>query len=356
MFGVRFIKVQPTTYLLQYKEGRIKRQGLGLAFYYYSPTTSLVAVPVASNDAPFMFAETTADFQELSLQGQVTYRITDPVRVSALLNFTLEPNGYRHVSDDPEKLPERVVNLVRVLARKQIEQLPMRLALRASDRIVTDLRADLAASPEITALGLEIIGLSILAIKPTPESARALEAGAREALLKEADEALYARRNASIEQERAIKENELGTELAVELKKRQIRDAEIDTERSVLEKRNALRAAELEARITLEGRNRELVAVSNENQRAEAETRAFGLSAVLKAFEGVEPGTVQALASAGMKPEQLIAAAFREMAERADKIGQLNLSPDLLRELLAEGGAGGSRVGSPVQTAAAARK
>ena len=340
MFGVRFIKVQPTTYLLQYKEGRIKRQGVGLSFYYYAPTTSLVAVPIASNDAPFMFAETTADFQEVSLQGQVTYRVADPVKVSTLLNFTLDPSGYRHVSDDPDKLPERVVNLVRVLARKQIEQLPMRQALRASDRIVTNLRTDLAASPEMVALGLEIIGLSILAIKPTPESARALEAGARESLLKEADEALYARRNASIEQERAIKENELATDLAVELKKRQIRDAEIDTERSVLEKRNALKATELEARITLEGRNKDLVAVSNENQRAEAETRAFGLSAVMRAFAGVEPSTVQALASVGMKPEQLIAVAFREMAERADKIGELNLSPDLLRELLGDGGAG----------------
>ncbi len=338
MFGVRFIKVQPTTYLLQYKNGKLKRQGLGLAFYYYAPTTSLVAVPVASNDAPFMFSETTADFQEISLQGQVTYRVVDPAKVSALLNFTLDPSGNRHVSDDPEKLPERVVNLVRVLARKQIEMLPMRQALRASDRIVTNLRADLAASPEIVALGLEIIGLSILAIKPTPDSARALEAGARESLLKEADEALYARRNASIEQERAIKENELATELAVELKKRQIRDAEIDTERSVLEKRNVLRAAELESRITLEGRNKDLVAVASENQRAEADARAYGVAAMMKALAGTDKGTIQALASIGMKPDQLIAVAFREMAERADKIGQLNLSPDLLRELMAQDG------------------
>ncbi len=64
MFGIRFIKVQPTTCLLQYKNGKLKRQGAGLAFYYYSPTTSLVAVPIASNDAPFIFSETTADFQD----------------------------------------------------------------------------------------------------------------------------------------------------------------------------------------------------------------------------------------------------------------------------------------------------
>ena len=43
---------------------------------------------------------------------------------------------------------------------------------------------------------------------------------------------------------------------------------------------------------------------------------------------------LQALASVDMKPDQLIAAAFQELASKADKIGQLNISPDLLRELL----------------------
>jgi hypothetical protein len=35
-----------------------------------------------------------------------------------------------------------------------------------------------------------------------------------------------------------------------------------------------------------------------------------------------------------MEPGQLVAAAFNKLAESADKIGQLNVSPDLLRELL----------------------
>jgi hypothetical protein len=38
-----------------------------------------------------------------------------------------------------------------------------------------------------------------------------------------------------------------------------------------------------------------------------------------------------------MQPDQLVALAFQGLAERADKIGQLNISPDLLRELLAAG-------------------
>ncbi|HRZ55715.1 MAG TPA: SPFH domain-containing protein, partial [Candidatus Paceibacterota bacterium] len=47
---------------------------------------------------------------------------------------------------------------------------------------------------------------------------------------------------------------------------------------------------------------------------------------------------IQALASTGMKPEQLIAAAFQDLAGKAERIGQLNVSPDLLRELMGREG------------------
>ena len=71
MIGIRFLKAQPNTYILQYKNGNIVRRGAGLSFFYYAPATSLVAVPMASVDVPFIFNEVTADFQEVSVQGQV---------------------------------------------------------------------------------------------------------------------------------------------------------------------------------------------------------------------------------------------------------------------------------------------
>ena len=55
----------------------------------------------------------------------------------------------------------------------------------------------------------------------------------------------------------------------------------------------------------------------------------------MKALSQTDPKTIQALASIGMEPGQLVSLAFRELAENADKIGQLNVSPELLRELLA---------------------
>jgi hypothetical protein len=335
MFGIRFIKVEPTTYLLQYRGGRVVREGSGLSFFYYAPTTSLVAVPSASADVPFIFQETTADFQSVTIQGQVTYRIGEPKRLAALLNYTLERDGATYVSEDPDKLPERVIHVINVLARAELQKLSLREAIRASDDLVKTVKAGLAASDEITSLGLEVLGLSILAIKPTPETARALEAETRERLFREADEAIYARRNSAVEQERAIKENELNTEIAVETKKRQIRETQMDAERAVQEKEGLLRKEALESNIGLEERRKSLVALAADNARAEADARAYGVSSTMKALGSADAKILQALASTSMKPEQLIAFAFQELAGKADKIGQLNISPDLLRELLA---------------------
>ena len=334
MFGLRFIKMQPTSYLLQYKKGRIVREGAGLSFFYYAPTSSLVAVPIASTDAPFIFNEVTSDFQEISIQGQANYRITDPKRVSQLLNFTLDASARTYISDDPQRLSARVINVIKVLTRKELQTLALRDALRASDTLVQQVSKGLAASTEISSLGLEVIGLSILAIKPNPETGRALEAEAREQLLREADEAVYARRNSAVEQERAIRENELNTEIAVENKKRQIREAQMDAERAVQEKQHQLLQAEMAANIELEEKNKQLVTLSVENKKAEADAKAYGVGAVMKALEGVDSKVLQALASVGMQPDQLVALAFQGLAERADKIGQLNISPELLRELL----------------------
>jgi hypothetical protein len=87
----------------------------------------------------------------------------------------------------------------------------------------------------------------------------------------------------------------------------------------------------------LEEKNREFVSLASENARQEADAKAYGISAAMGALAKTDPKTLQALASVGMDPGQLIASAFKELAENADKIGQLNISPELLRELMSRG-------------------
>src|SRR6266576_3544931 len=104
MFGIRYFKASPTTFVMQFVNGRVKREGTGLSFFYFAPSTTLVAVPVGSTDVPFIFNETTADFQAVTVQGHLTFRVRDARRLADLLDYSVGPNG-QHKADDPEKLP-----------------------------------------------------------------------------------------------------------------------------------------------------------------------------------------------------------------------------------------------------------
>lgn len=332
-FNVRYIKADPSTYLMQYKKGELKREGVGLAFYYYAPSTSLVAIPTASQDVPFMLREVTQDFQEITVQGVLIYRVEAPKQLATSMNFTLDATGKDYASKDPEKLPNRLVNMVQVMIRDEIQALELRAALPATEAIGTRLKERLKSADMMIDLGLKLVDLTLQAIKPSPETSRALEASVRERLLQEADEALYLRRNSAIEQERAIKENELRTEIAVEAKRREIQEAQIDAQRAIKERERRIRQEEMDGKITLEAKNQELIALSTENARSEADTKAYGLAAVLKAMAGMDPRILETITMANLSPDQVVAQAFKSLADNAERIGEFNIAPDLLREL-----------------------
>lgn len=315
MLGVKYIKAPPTTHVLVYKDGKVVREGAGLSLFYFSPTSSLVSVPLSSTDVPFVFNEVTADFQDATIQGELTYRIVDPRRVAAVLDFTLDAAG-RYRSEDPGKLGDRLVHAAQILTRSYTQQAKLADLLISSDSLVASVLAGLKASEAVSTLGVEVMGLSILAIKAAPDMARALQADAREDLLRKADEAVYTRRNAAVELERTIKENELNTEIAVEQKKRQVRETQMAAEIAVEEQRASL----VDQRV--------------ENDRKEADARAHALQALLEPIKGADWKTLLAAAAGGTDPKLMIALAFRELAENAGKIGELNVSPDLLNTLL----------------------
>lgn len=346
MLGIRFIKSQPTTHLMQFRRGRLVREGAGLSFFYYGPTSTLVAVPIGSQDRPFILELVTSDFQSITVQGQVTYRVADPARIAGLMDFSLSPDGKGHASEDPRRLGERVAMQAEVIVRQAVQDMDLKQALRASATIAQETHRRLAAQAEVSALGLEILGVSVLAIKPTPEMSRALEAEARESNLKAADDAIFGRRMLAVENERAVRETELDTEVAVEHKKRQIGEAKMDAKAAVLRRENELRTEQMESDVMLEDRRKSFVERQAQNSRTMADAEAYRLGAIMQTMDKADPRIVQALAATGMQPGQLIAQAFGGIAEKAQHIGQLNMSPDLLQSLIQDGagvGQGGGR-------------
>lgn len=297
MLNIGYFKGQPTDYILKYSSGKVAAEGLGLSFFYMKHSTQVVAVPTNSVDASFVFNEITNNFQEVTLQGQLTYRIVNAKLASSVLNFGIDPIRRTYNSNDPEKLAGRISNIVQIETRAEIQGRTLEQTLRDSQAIAAEVLARLRLnSPVLQAHGVELLSVYFLSARPTPEVAKALEAEYRETLLRKADEATYARRAAAVDEERKIKEKELNSEKAME------------------EQRKTL--------IILQG----------ENARQEAESRgqALELEAQFKArATEAELGVFKSL-----DPRMLLAYAMKELGQNAEKVGNLTITTEMLAGIL----------------------
>src|SRR5262249_9190979 len=115
-------------------------------------------------------------------------------------------------------------------------------------------------------------------------------------LLRKADEAIYARRAAAVEEERKIKENELNTEIALEEQRRQLIDLQGANE--LREAENRGKALEQEARYRIEAKKLELA--------------LYGTLA----------------------PRSILALAMNELGQNAERVGNLTITSEVLASLL----------------------
>ncbi|MCB0642100.1 MAG: membrane protease subunit, stomatin/prohibitin [Phaeodactylibacter sp.] len=332
MFGIKHIKFDPMTYVLHYKSGTVKREGRGLSFFYFEPNSSIVAIPMGSNDLPFIFNETTIDYQTVAIQGQISYKISDPKSLADVLDFTVQSNG-QYKKNDIEKLNQRIINEAQTATSTSISENKLKEALRSGKSVEERIQAGLQQSSAIGLLGIEIIGVNVLSMSATPEMRRALETETRERLQQEADEAIYERRNFAVEQERKIKESELNTEIAVEEKQKQIAEKRMESDVLQAENQRKLREMKIQADISVENQRKELIDQKSANDKKQAETQGYVLETTLKPYKDLDWKTLSALAG-NNDPRANIALAFRELAENADKIGSLNISPELLDSIL----------------------
>ncbi|MCP4148400.1 MAG: membrane protease subunit, stomatin/prohibitin [bacterium] len=332
MLGIRFIKFDSMNHVVHYKNGKIKKEGRGLSFYYYAPNSSIASIPLGSNDLQFIFNESTLDFQAISIQGEIIYKIENPKQLAELLDFTVDLRG-NYKKRDIEKVKQRLINEAQTATSAFIQGQNLKDAIRSAKEIGTKIMDGLKASKAVEMLGVEPLSVNVLAVKATPEMQKALEAQTREELKKEADEAIYERRNFAVEQERIIKESELNTELAVEEKKKQIAEKKMETEISAEENDKKIREMKMDANISVEKRKTTLIDMKVQNEKKEADSKGYVLQTTLAPYKEMDWKTLMAVNN-NTDPGLNIAIAFRELAENAGKIGTLNISPDLLDSIV----------------------
>ncbi len=75
---ISHLRSNATSHVVHMKRGKIKRSGTGLAFWFRPLTAALSEVPVDNRDMSLFFHCRTADFQDVSVQATVSYRIANP--------------------------------------------------------------------------------------------------------------------------------------------------------------------------------------------------------------------------------------------------------------------------------------
>ncbi|MBR1851841.1 MAG: hypothetical protein IJ794_01495 [Lachnospiraceae bacterium] len=382
--GIVYKKFPANEYVMVMRDGGCVKRGKGLSVLYNTLRTSILLLPATAYDRAFAFDELmTADFQSVCVQGEMTFRIADYDQAVTMADFAYVPgsvvtlngvqrpaqgnrsgsNGISSVNLTEDKqtaamnlLGRRINNIIKAIVIREVSVREIRDIVKQADEMAEIIKTGLQENAEVAQLGITVLAVNVLGITAKPETRKALEAAAREQILKEQDDAIYLRRNAAIEQERLIRENELNTEIKVAEKekekkekeqeiKRRLMETELEMEREEREKRIQMEKEErerrmqmeqneLEEKIKLEQRNKEFVALETENERRRAEEQAYAVEAMMKAYENVDVELIEACALARMEPSALMAKAFLELGENAGKIGTLNMTPDLLESMI----------------------
>ena len=325
-FGfVHHLRADPTAHVRHVRKGRLVHDGAGQAFWFRPLTAALSEVPVDDREQPLLFHARTADFQDITVQATITYRVVDPATAAGRIDFGIDPSSGAWRATPLEQLGSLLTELAQQHALDLLAQMTLPQALATGMAGVRErVGSGLTADPRLATTGLGIVDVRVVAVRAEPDIERGLQTPMRERVQQDADKATFERRALAVERERAIAENELQNQIELARREEQLVEQKGQNDR----RRATEKAAAGKIHADAQAASQRLLA----DAQADA-TRVVGLAeadaeeARMAAYRELEAATILGLA-------------VKELAGNLPAIGTLNLTPDLLTPLLARLGAG----------------
>jgi len=322
---VRHLRGSGTTHVEQIRNGQTIRAGVGASFWFRPLSAVLNEVPVDDRELPLMFHARTSDFQDVTVQATITYRVTNPATAAGRIDFSIDPETGLWRSTPLDQVAGLLTESAQQYAIDLLASANLTTAMAGGvGPIRSVIAGGLASDERLSETGIAVVGVRVVAVRPEPEVEKALRTPTREQVQQEADKATFERRAVAVERERAIGENELQTQ--IELARR---EEQLVAQRGA----NARREAE---------ENAAAGAVANEAEARRtvtlAEARAEGTRLAGAAQGDAEAARVGAYRD--VSESVLLALAVKELAANLPKIETLVLSPDLISKALAQLGTG----------------
>ena len=324
---VRHLRANPTAHVRHLRKGRLVHDGAGQAFWYRSLSAALSEVPVDDREQPLLFHARTTDFQDVTVQATITYRVVDPATAAARIDFGIDPDLGTWRATPLEQLGGLLTELAQQHALDLLAQMTLPQALASGMGAVRErIATGLAADPRIAGTGLGIVDVRVIAVRAEPDIERGLQTPMRERVQQDADKATFERRALAVERERAIGENELQNQIELARREEQLVEQKGQNERRRATEQAAAGRIHADAKASAQ---RLLAHAEADATRVVGLAEAEAEAARLAAYRELEAATILGLA-------------LKELAGNLPSIGTLNLTPDVLTPLLARLGAGGA--------------
>ncbi|MFZ2502616.1 MAG: SPFH domain-containing protein [Nocardioides sp.] len=318
---VRHLRGTGTTHVEQIRNGKTVRAGVGASFWFRPLSAVLNEVPVDDRELPLMFHARTSDFQDVTVQATITFRVTNPTTAAGRIDFSIDPDTGLWRSTPLDQVAGLLTESAQQYAIDLLATADLTTAMAGGVGPVRTVIADgLAGDARLAETGIAVVGVRVVAVRPEPEVEKALRTPTREQVQQEADKATFERRAVAVERERAIGENELQTQIELARREEQLVSQHGANARREAEENAAAGAVatEAEARrtVTLAQARAEGTRLAGE---AQGDAEAARVSAYRDASEAV-----------------LLALAVKELAANLPHIETLVLSPDLVTKALAQ--------------------
>src|SRR5262245_60027517 len=153
----RHLRAEATNHVLQYRRGALLRAGRGLAFWFNPMAAAVAEVPVDDRDLNYLFKGRTHDYQELIVQGVITYRVVDPEKLAQRVDFAIDLKRGSHVKQPLEQIAILLTGIaqqagLRVIAGAQVAE----LMVKGFGELADTLEQALRTHPSLEALGIAV--------------------------------------------------------------------------------------------------------------------------------------------------------------------------------------------------------
>src|SRR4051812_21837008 len=122
----RHLRAEASSHILMFKGARLRRSGRGLSFWFSPFAVSLAEIPVDDREVTIAVHGRSADFQDVVIQGSLTYRIAEPAKTAARVDFAIDPRRGTHLRQPLEKLASILTQLAQQRALSFVQGAPLR--------------------------------------------------------------------------------------------------------------------------------------------------------------------------------------------------------------------------------------